>query len=121
MIGQLNHVAIVVPDLDAAAAKYRDLLGARVHHAHDLPEHGVTVVFVDLDSVNPLVFLASLDTSVSFKPIWTQARYLKDVGPLRILRIAGQGKLPERELAKLQRIEMAGLPEGFELLVPRTN
>ena len=28
MIGRLNHVAIVVPDLAAAATKYRDLLGA---------------------------------------------------------------------------------------------
>ena len=50
MIGRLNHVAIVVPDLAAAAAKYRDLLGAKVHHARDLPEHGVTVVFVELDN-----------------------------------------------------------------------
>jgi methylmalonyl-CoA/ethylmalonyl-CoA epimerase len=48
MIGRLNHVAIVVPDLAAATAKYRDLLGAHVHHPRDLPEHGVTVVFVDL-------------------------------------------------------------------------
>lgn len=50
MIGRLNHVAIVVPDLAAAAAKYRDLLGATVHHAHDLPEHGVTVFFVELEN-----------------------------------------------------------------------
>ena len=50
MIGRLNHVAIVVPDLAAAAAKYRDLLGADVHQPHDLPEHGVTVVFVTLDN-----------------------------------------------------------------------
>jgi methylmalonyl-CoA/ethylmalonyl-CoA epimerase len=50
MIGRLNHVAIVVPDLAAAAAKYRDQLGADVHHAHDLPEHGVTVVFVTLEN-----------------------------------------------------------------------
>jgi methylmalonyl-CoA/ethylmalonyl-CoA epimerase len=48
MIGRLNHIAIVVPDLAAAAARYRDLLGTTVHHAQDLPEHGVTVVFVDL-------------------------------------------------------------------------
>ena len=48
MIGRLNHVAVVVPDLAAAAAKYRDLLGATVHSPRDLPEHGVTVVFVDL-------------------------------------------------------------------------
>jgi methylmalonyl-CoA/ethylmalonyl-CoA epimerase len=50
MIGRLNHVAIVVPDLVAAAARYRDLLGATVHHARDLPEHGVTVVFVTLEN-----------------------------------------------------------------------
>ena len=37
MIGRLNHVAIVVPDLAAAARKYRDLLGANVHHPRDLP------------------------------------------------------------------------------------
>ena len=48
MIGRLNHVAIAVPDLDAAAAQYRDALGARVHPPQALPEHGVTVVFVDL-------------------------------------------------------------------------
>ena len=50
MIGRLNHVAIAVPDLAAAAAKYRDLLGADVRHPHDLPEHGVTVVFVQLEN-----------------------------------------------------------------------
>jgi methylmalonyl-CoA/ethylmalonyl-CoA epimerase len=48
MIGRLNHVAIVVPDLDAAAALYRDALGARVSAAQSLPAHGVTVVFVEL-------------------------------------------------------------------------
>ena len=50
MIGRLNHVAIAVPDLAAAAAKYRDLLGATVHHQQALPEHGVTVVFVTLEN-----------------------------------------------------------------------
>ena len=48
MIGRLNHVAIVVPDLDAAAAMYRDTLGARVSPPQALPAHGVTVVFVEL-------------------------------------------------------------------------
>lgn len=45
-VGRLNHVAIVVPDLDASAAMYRDVLGAEVSAPQDLPEHGVTVVFV---------------------------------------------------------------------------
>ncbi|HTV44546.1 MAG TPA: methylmalonyl-CoA epimerase [Stellaceae bacterium] len=48
MIGRLNHVAIVVPDLAAAAAIYRDGLGARVSEPHALPAHGVQVVFVEL-------------------------------------------------------------------------
>ena len=47
MIGRLNHIAIAVPDLAAAAAKYRDLLGAHVGQPQPLPEHGVTVVFID--------------------------------------------------------------------------
>ncbi len=47
MIGKLNHVAIAVPDLGAAAALYRDTLGAKVSSPEALPEHGVTVVFVD--------------------------------------------------------------------------
>lgn len=50
MIGRLNHVAIVVPDLAAAVARYRDLLGASVGAPQALPEHGVTVVFVELDN-----------------------------------------------------------------------
>lgn len=48
MLGRLNHVAIAVPDLDAATALYRDTLGASVSPPQALPEHGVTVVFVDV-------------------------------------------------------------------------
>jgi methylmalonyl-CoA/ethylmalonyl-CoA epimerase len=48
MIGKLNHVAIVVPDLAAASTTYRQLLGARVSEPNPLPAHGVTVVFVEL-------------------------------------------------------------------------
>ncbi|MFW2403674.1 MAG: methylmalonyl-CoA epimerase [Gammaproteobacteria bacterium] len=48
MIGKLNHVAIVVPDLEAATAIYRDTLGADVSDPAPLPAHGVTTVFVNL-------------------------------------------------------------------------
>jgi methylmalonyl-CoA/ethylmalonyl-CoA epimerase len=48
MIGRLNHVAIAVADLKAASAHYRDGLGARVSAPVALPEHGVTVAFVEL-------------------------------------------------------------------------
>jgi methylmalonyl-CoA/ethylmalonyl-CoA epimerase len=48
MIGRLNHVAIVAPDLSLGAAQYRDALGAKVSAPHPLPAQGVTVVFVEL-------------------------------------------------------------------------
>jgi len=48
MLGRLNHVAIAVPDLAAAAEQYRSALGAEVTQPQVLPEHGVTVVFINL-------------------------------------------------------------------------
>jgi methylmalonyl-CoA/ethylmalonyl-CoA epimerase len=48
MIGRLNHIAIAVPDLQGAAAKYRDTLGATVSEPLELPSHGVTTIFVEL-------------------------------------------------------------------------
>ena len=48
MIGRLNHVAIVVPDVKTAAKRYRDMLGAQVSEPVPLPAHGVTTVFVTL-------------------------------------------------------------------------
>ena len=48
MLGRVNHIAIAVPDLGTATSTYRDTLGARVSQAQALPEHGVTVVFVEL-------------------------------------------------------------------------
>jgi methylmalonyl-CoA/ethylmalonyl-CoA epimerase len=50
MIGRLNHVAIAVPNLDASARRYHDLLGAVVREPQPLPEHGVTVAFVELEN-----------------------------------------------------------------------
>lgn len=48
MIGRLNHVAIAVPDLNAGIELYRDTLGAKVNPPQDEPDHGVTVVFIEL-------------------------------------------------------------------------
>jgi methylmalonyl-CoA/ethylmalonyl-CoA epimerase len=50
MIGKLNHVAIAVPNLQVASNTYRDTLGAVVSEPLDLPEHGVTTVFVTLSN-----------------------------------------------------------------------
>ena len=63
MIGRLNHVAIVVSDLEAAIAVYRDDFGARVSDAVDMPEHGVTTVFVTLpNSTIELLFPLGTDS-----------------------------------------------------------
>ncbi len=48
MIGRLNHVAIAVPDIAAASDMYRDTFGASVGAPQDEPDHGVTVVFIEL-------------------------------------------------------------------------
>ena len=48
MIGRMNHIAIAVPDLAAAAEQYKNTLGATVSAPEVIPDHGVTVVFVDL-------------------------------------------------------------------------
>ncbi len=48
MLGRLNHVAIAVPDLAAASVIYRNTLGAKLTEPQTLPEHGVTVVFIDV-------------------------------------------------------------------------
>lgn len=48
MIGRFNHVAIAVPDLEAASRKYREVLGAKVSEPQPEPDHGVTVVFIEL-------------------------------------------------------------------------
>ena len=66
MIGRLNHVAIAVPDLEAAAATYRETLGAKVSGAEDLPDHGVTVVFVELENTK-IELLYPLDDSSSIR------------------------------------------------------
>jgi methylmalonyl-CoA/ethylmalonyl-CoA epimerase len=47
LIGRLNHVAIAVRDAVAASAIYGDVLGAKVSAPMELPEHGVTVIFVE--------------------------------------------------------------------------
>ncbi|MBF0188543.1 MAG: methylmalonyl-CoA epimerase [Magnetococcales bacterium] len=52
MIGNLNHVAIAVPDLESAAAQYRGTLGATVSEPLELPEHGVVTIFVRLPNTS---------------------------------------------------------------------
>ncbi len=73
MIGRLNHVAIAVPDLQAAVAIYRNSLGAKVSEAAAQPDHGVTTVFVEL----PNTKIELLEPLGEQSPI---ARFLKRNG-----------------------------------------
>ena len=50
MLGRVNHIALAVPNLEIAIARYRDGLLAKVSAPQVLPEHGVTVVFVQFDN-----------------------------------------------------------------------
>ena len=63
MIGRLNHVAIAVPDLDAAINQYRSTLGAQVGPPQDEPDHGVTVVFITLPDTKIELLYPLGDTS----------------------------------------------------------
>ena len=71
MIGRMNHIAIAVPDLAAAAAQYKTTLGATVSAPEAVPDHGVTVVFVELPNTK-IELLHPLDAS---SPI---ARFLQN-------------------------------------------
>ena len=63
MIGRLNHVAIAVSDLEAASNTYRNILGATVSEPVDLPDHGVTTVFVELPNTKIELLLPLGDNS----------------------------------------------------------
>ena len=62
MIGKLNHVAIAVPDLVAAADQYKLSFGMEVSEPQELEEHGVKIVFVELSNTK-IELLAPLSIS----------------------------------------------------------
>ena len=73
MIGRLNHVAIAVPDLMEAAAQYKQMLGASVGEPQDEPDHGVTVIFIELSNtkielLHPLGENSPIDTFLQKNP-----------------------------------------------------
>ena len=63
MLGRVNHIALAVPNLAAAIARYENMLGAKVSTPQVLPEHGVTVVFVDLGNTKVELLEALGDAS----------------------------------------------------------
>ena len=73
MIGRLNHVAIAVPDLEAAADQYRSALGANVGAPQDEPDHGVTVIFIELPNTK-IELLYPLGENSPIQVSWTKTR-----------------------------------------------
>ena len=81
MIGRLNHVAIAVPDLSAAAEDYRTRLGAEVGPPLPQPDHGVTVIFITLPNtkielLEPLGDAGPNHRVPCQKPIWRHSPHL---------------------------------------------
>ena len=74
MLDRLNHVAIAVPDLKVASTLYRDTLGANVSDVVELPDHGVSVVFVELNNsklelIHPLGGLSPISKFLEDNPV----------------------------------------------------
>jgi methylmalonyl-CoA/ethylmalonyl-CoA epimerase len=108
MIGRLNHVAVLVPDLAAAAETYRGALGARVSPPQDLPEHGVTVVFVDLPNsrielMSPLGDASPVAAALARHPAGGMHHICFEVDDLRAAR--------DRLVAKGLRVLGTGTPQ----------
>lgn len=118
MLGRLNHVAIVVPDLAAAAQLYRQQLGAKVSEPLPLPAHGVTTVFVELPNakielLHPLGGNSPVAKFLAEHPSGGMHHICYEVPDIRaaIHRLAAQGA---RVLGDGQpRIGAHGLPVAF--------
>ncbi len=50
MIGSINHIAIAVPDIQAAMAQWQARTGADISAVQTLPEHGVHVAFIPAEN-----------------------------------------------------------------------
>ena len=64
MLKRFNHVAIVVPDLDDASKKYKDVLNANVSKVYDYAEHGVSVVVVSISEITTKFYSANIYESI---------------------------------------------------------
>lgn len=73
-IKRINHIAIVVDDIDRALTFWRDALGLKLDHIEDIPEQESMVAFLPTgESEVELVQPTSEDSGV--------ARYLQKRGP----------------------------------------
>ena len=108
MIGKLNHVAIAVPDLEKAARVYRETLGARVSAPQPEPDHGVTVVFVELPNTK-IELLASSGRELADRQV-PGAQPRRRHAP-SLLRGRGHHRRPRQLKAKGARVLGDGNPK----------
>ena len=52
MLNRLNHIAIVVPDLNKAVENYKNAFNVNISKKIDLPKHGVSTVFIEMSNAN---------------------------------------------------------------------
>ena len=52
MLNRLNHIAIVVPDLNKAVENYKNAFNVNISKKIDLPKHGVSTVFIEMSNIN---------------------------------------------------------------------
>lgn len=65
-ITKINHVAIVVPDIDESLGFWRDALGLELHHIEDVPSQKAVVAFLPTgDSEVELVKPTAEDTGAA--------------------------------------------------------
>ena len=120
MIGRLNHVAIVVPDLEVAAALYRETLGATVLAPQALPEHGVTAVIVELGNTRIELLERRNDCALGFHDVG-QVEVVRRIVTLRGLNgTASSGEFGFRgsffdavSIVWMNLIERGGVPQFF--------
>ena len=112
MIGRLNHVAIAVPDLEAAAAIYRATLGAKVSEPQAEPDHGVTVIFVELPNTK-IELLHPLGANSPIKAFLLDQKRVAGVGNIYADEALFRARVhPLRPAHKLTRAQCAAIRDG---------
>eukprot|EP01091_Cochliopodium_minus_P010624 TRINITY_DN2855_c0_g2_i2.p1 TRINITY_DN2855_c0_g2~~TRINITY_DN2855_c0_g2_i2.p1 ORF type:complete len:164 (-),score=41.58 TRINITY_DN2855_c0_g2_i2:118-609(-) len=116
-IGKLNHIAIAVPDLASATKIYKEILGCKVSEPLELPEHGVTTVFVELENtkielLHPLGEKSPIAKFLAKHPSGGIHHYCVEVDDINVAleRVTSQGLTP---IDKKPKIGAHGKPVVF--------
>ena len=113
----MNHIAIAVPNLEASAKMYRDILGCKVSEPLHLPEHGVTTIFVELENTKiellyPLGEKSPIEKFLAKHPSGGIHHYCVEVDDINVAleRVSSHGLTP---IDKTPKIGAHGKPVVF--------